>query len=330
MTHRRRHLRVGFTLVELLVVIAIIGILVALLLPAVQAAREAARRMKCTNNLKQITLGLHNYSDTQKTLPMGWVSRASTQAEWGWTAFILPQVEQQSLFDQLGVNTQRLRDVTGNATLRPLLQMQLPVYRCASDTSDRVLPGTTNGSPTYHRRFNCDNCPAGFEPSTSNYVGNAGFFDPNPPGNGFSNNGIFFGNGIVRMNEITDGTANTFAVGERDERCRAASWIGCRNPPGADMWGSYFVRGRVSMKLNDPRAAAPNRCTEGFGSLHPGGALFSMCDGSVRFISEDINFDNGGLTEAQITNSRPTLNIGALGTYQLLGIRDDGRPVSGF
>jgi prepilin-type processing-associated H-X9-DG protein len=94
------------------------------------------------------------------------------------------------------------------------------------------------------------------------------------------------------------------------------------------MWGTYFVKGRVSMKLNDPRPAAPNRCTEGFSSLHPGGALFAMCDGSVRFIKETIDFDNGGLTDAQIVNSRPALTPSAMGAYQLLGIRDDGQTIN--
>src|SRR5688572_21241712 len=101
--HRRPR---GFTLVELLVVIAIIGILVALLLPAVQAAREAARRMSCGNNLKQISLGLHNYHDTYKAFPAGWFDfggAANNFESWGWSAMLLPFVEQQPLHDQMGV-----------------------------------------------------------------------------------------------------------------------------------------------------------------------------------------------------------------------------------
>jgi prepilin-type N-terminal cleavage/methylation domain-containing protein len=325
---RRRCFRVGFTLVELLVVIAIVGTLAALLLPAVLAARETARRLECSNNLKQITLAMQNYHGTHGSFPMGWISNTKSQAEWGWTVFSLPYLGQQSLFDELGVNSRRLRDVIGDDSLRPLLQTRLSVFRCPSDTTADLLPGKNNVAPDYHRRFNCDNCPPGFEPATSNYVGNSGYFDPNPSQHGFTNNGVFFGNGAVKMSDITDGTSHTFAVGERDERCRAGAWLGCRNPPGADMWGSYFVRGRVSVKLNDPRPAAPNTCTEGFSSQHPGGALFSMCDGSVRFVSETIQFSNGILSESQIINKRPEL--GNVGAYQALGIRDDGRTVGDF
>src|SRR5689334_985467 len=102
--------RTAFTLVELLVVIAIIGILVALLLPAVQAAREAARRATCLNHLKQIGIGLHNYHDANRVLASGWISKAGDQAEWGWATFLLPFIEQGPLYSQLKVNDRRLWD----------------------------------------------------------------------------------------------------------------------------------------------------------------------------------------------------------------------------
>src|SRR6185436_8212870 len=132
----------GFTLVELLVVIAIIGILVALLLPAVQAAREAARRMQCGNNLKQIGLALHNYHDTYKTFPMGYLFINSPPSPpplppqpntetWAWSAFILPYIEQPALHERLGVNTRTLyAALTTGAAFTPLMQTQLKGYMC--------------------------------------------------------------------------------------------------------------------------------------------------------------------------------------------------------
>lgn len=322
----------GFTLVELLVVIAIIGVLIALLLPAVQAAREAARRSQCGNNLKQLVLGLHNYHDVRNEFPSGWVSTGqNVKAGWGWSAQILPFVEQGNLYDELGVSRRTLRAAIGDTATKPLLQTPLDVYRCPSDTSGDTLTGTSTASPNFHRRFHCDNCgsPA-LEPAVSNYVGNGGFFDPNPGDK--KNNGLFMANEKLTFSDITDGTTNTIAIGERNERCRAGAWIGARNPPGPDMWGSYFVRARVSIKLNDPRDAKGNVCTEGFASSHPTGGQFAMCDGSVRFITETITFNNGGLTESQITNkgTNPTLNKSALGVYQLLGIRNDGQAIGDF
>jgi prepilin-type N-terminal cleavage/methylation domain-containing protein/prepilin-type processing-associated H-X9-DG protein len=320
-----RSQRRGFTLIELLVVIAIIGVLVGLLLPSVQAARESGRRAACINHLRQIGIGLHNYADGHKAFPVGWPPGGAMQAEWGWPALLLPMLEEQSLYDALGVERRRLADVTGDATLRPLLQTRLPLFRCPTDLTPSLLPGTDNTNPRWDRRFDCSNCPAGFEPAASNYVGNAGFADPATTSNS-SSNGIFWSATPVRMTQITDGLSKTFAVGERDDRCRSATWIGVRNPPGPDMWGSYWVRGRVSVKLNDPRPVAPtNTCTEGFSSGHPGGASFLYCDGSVHSINDDIAFSNGGVT---VNNNSPVPDVNTLGVYQLLGIRDDGMVTS--
>ncbi len=312
----------GFTLIELLVVIAIIAILIALLLPAVQQAREAARRSQCKNNLKQLALGVHNYQSTHGVFPLGWVTRTSNESEWAWTVFILPHIDQAALYEQLQVNDRRLWEVVRDGSKNQLLQAPLSVFRCTTDTEDPTL---TESGITVARHFRCKNCPTGFRPSTSNYMGVNGWFDQ---GNAYRNNGVFMGNHVISFSDIPDGTSNTLMLGERDERCRAGTWIGCRNPPGPDMWGSYFVRGRVSMKLNDPRAPASNRCTEGFSSKHDGGAHFAFCDGSVHFLSENINFSNGPHAESAITNKSPALDASTLGVYQLLGIRDDGMSVT--
>jgi len=136
----RRHergRRDGFTLVELLVVIAIIGILIALLLPAVQAAREAARRSQCTNNLKQIGLALHNYHDATKALPTGGLSKyvngSLSSTYWGWNTLIFPQMEQQSLHDALQVGQNSLWGTVSDATIRPHMQKPITVLQCPSD-----------------------------------------------------------------------------------------------------------------------------------------------------------------------------------------------------
>lgn len=312
----------GFTLIELLVVIAIIGILVGLLLPSVQSARESGRRAACINNLRQVGIALHNHEDIHKALPAGWLPGGSRKAEWGWSAFLLPLIEEQVLHDGLNVTGQELRDAIGNTTTRPLLQTEITIYRCPSDITPALLPGGSAAGPQYNRLFDCDNCPADFEPATSNYVGNGGLDDPPRMDASVNGNGVFWSEVPVEFSDITDGLSKTFAVGERHDRCRAATWIGVRNPPGPDMWGSYWVRGRVSLKLNDPRPIRPtNTCTEGFSSAHPNGANFLFCDGSVHLINDEINFSNGGVT---FNNTNPTYVVENLGVYQHLGIRNDG------
>src|SRR5262245_44336995 len=149
---RLRRLRPGFTLVELLVVIAIIGVLVALLLPAVQAAREAARRSQCTNNMKQIVLGCHNFHDTYGTVPNivsytpvgGGGTTGGFGAGWGWLPFMLPYVEQKALFDTINFNT----NVCCNS-LKQVHNAIIPAFSCPSDPlgkdfmNDRGLPATS-------------------------------------------------------------------------------------------------------------------------------------------------------------------------------------------
>lgn len=331
----------AFTLVELLVVIAIIGILVALLLPAVQSARESGRRATCVNNLKQFGLGLHNYHDTHLRLPPGWIHQAGDQAEWGWGTLLLPFVEQEPLYNQLDPTKRRLWDVIKNATDRRLLQTALPIFRCPTDVTPKLLPGGPAAqyyAAPFWRHFKCSGCPdsPGFEVATSNYVACYGLYDMMPTSPvPEKHNGMFHHNSHLALRDVLDGLSQTIAIGERDFRCRAGAWCGVRNPPGPDMWGSYFVRARVSIKLNDPRDPAQlgsNTCTEGYSSGHAHGANFLFGDGSVHFLAENIQFSNGGLTTSQITNQNNPLNYSpsALGIYQQLGIRNDGSAIAGY
>jgi prepilin-type N-terminal cleavage/methylation domain-containing protein/prepilin-type processing-associated H-X9-DG protein len=312
------HPRSAFTLIELLVVIAIIGILIALLLPAVQSAREAARAAKCQNNLKNIGLALHNHHAQYEVFPRGYIVQNRKTEAWGWPIFILPFLEQGALQERLDIYNRRLTDLLAEGSDIRLVQTRLPVFRCPSDTTAELLP-------TRPRHFNGIGAPAGFEPSTSNYMGNRGFYDL---GGEFRNNGVLFGDSDIRLEDIGDGTSCTFLCGERDWRCSSGTWIGARNPPGSGMFGAYMLLGRVSMKLNDPRPGdAHNTCTEGFSSTHPSGAHFLMCDGSVHFISENVSFSNAGLTAKDIHKARP-YDGQLLGIYQRLGIINDEQMLS--
>lgn len=142
-----------------------------------------------------------------------------------------------------------------------------------------------------------------------------------------ANNGVFFADSQVGIEQITDGTTNTFMAGERHLRCLAGSWIGVRNPPGPDMYSSYYVLGRASLKINHPTTGSHNSCTEGFSSAHPSGAHFAMCDGSVRWVDEGIGFSNGGhrIGDYNAYFAKDMENPGQLGLYQRLAIRNDGQ-----
>ena len=306
--------RPAFTLVELLVVIAIIGILIALMLPAVQMAREAARRMQCKNNLKQIGLAMHNYNDSHESFPAGYIAVDVDYEEWGWPIFIMPYMELTTLYNELRPNQLRLNQVIATTNGQRLLQAPLEGFRCPSDSTEDTLPRTL-------RHFDGVGAPSGFEPGSSNYMGVCGLFDR---ADGSKNNGMLYGNSAVKIADIPDGTSSTFLVGERDVRCGAGAWCGNRNPMGVSDLGAYYVQGRISIKLNHPDNSGADSCREGFGSAHSGGGNFLMCDGSVHFISETIDFSNAGVDVFDQTGNFDSIQVHNLGVYQLLGIRNDG------
>jgi prepilin-type N-terminal cleavage/methylation domain-containing protein len=336
---RSPRVRPAFTLVELLVVIAIIGILVALLLPAIQAAREAARRTQCVNNLKQIGLGLQNYHDTFQTLPPGalfWPAAGANpngdNQMWGWSTLILPFVEQAQLHDQMRVTTWTLRQLLNQgANIRNLAQTPLKGYRCPSDVTkdlnDINDPATTQNDGDFEHGIGPANCPQPYYVATSNYMGVVGIWDlDEPTANNRMNNGVLYRNSNVRLADILDGTSNTFAVGERNKDCLAGMWVGTGNSNGGGPNGNRAVMGRVSIR---PNAFWNTGCYEGFASYHPGGTQFVMCDGAVKFVTDSIGY--GGLG-APFDQNDPTLgyNRNAINLYQRLGIRDDGNTVGGF
>ena len=205
--------RRGFTLIELLVVIAIIAVLIALLLPAVQQAREAARRSSCQNNLKQIGLALHNYHDTFNLFPMGYIDvvalSGGNNGGWSWQAQILPQLEQGNIFEQIDF---RYRPhgigISGPGDINHLMvQTPLPVFSCPSDPKEPTDSIHNTGSVGRH-----DNL------ATSSYCGVIGPFDAAacnaaraPMGRHI---GMFVANNCRKMGNLIDGTSNTIAVGE--------------------------------------------------------------------------------------------------------------------
>lgn len=331
----------GFTLVELLVVIAIIGILVGLLLPAVQAAREAARRMQCSNNLKQLALACHNYESAHKRFPLAFTPAIAPydrnavnnrQESWGWGALILPFIEQSNLHQQLGVNDYSLRALIANenpnilnTAARPLLETGLPTYQCPSDSgADQQIHRQRH----YGGGRGTDIAGWGnWRPGRSNYIACRGTRDQ--PQRVNDTHGMFMENTAIRFSDIIDGTSNTFLIGERDSLYgRGGTWIGVRNPRGARARGIYYVTANVRPPLNssDPPFGwngSSNRAVQaGFSSLHTGGAQFCYADGSVHFISQNIDWRQdraGGCNVWDITPCEPTYGI-----YQRLGRRNDG------
>jgi hypothetical protein len=251
------------------------------------------------------------------------------------------------------------------------LQAPLSVFRCPSDSTPDVapeysgslsttvncafVPGSSGASKgrvfdtdQWERSFKGNNTPAGFRPSTSNYVGSKGIVNSTCPRLGSSspwqpdqvrcnNNGIFFGNSQVSMKHITDGTSHTFLVGERDKFCLAATWIGVRNPLGPDSWSSNWAMAHAGYPLNYACTGNHNTCTEAFSSAHPGGAFFAFCDASVRFVSDEISFDmianNLACYHTPPASSQACfttdLSGKPIGVYQRLAWRNDGLVIDG-
>ena len=317
MTESRRRNR-GFTLVELLVVIAIIGILIALLLPAVQAAREAARRSQCSNNLKQIGLGLHNYHDTFQSFPsmvvlaiadpqMPSSLTCSNEADgiesWAWSALILPFIEQGSLHDAMGIGR---GDLLENY-LSDLAQQPIGTYKCPTDASPD--PNRTIGN------F--------LNAGISNY-GAVNSHRSGSVSGGSAATGTFWLNSGLAFNAIRDGTSNTIAVGECATELNnigmgPKKWSGCQQGCNGNCIDETALSGRWPM--NDTTGSGDQRA-EAFSSNHPGGAQALLHDGSVRFLSETIDF---------VRTAGANNNVsGVDSTYERLLARDDGQPIGDF
>jgi prepilin-type N-terminal cleavage/methylation domain-containing protein len=298
--------RSAFTLVELLVVIAIIGVLVALLLPAVQAAREAANRMSCSNNLKQIGIGVHNYHDTNRSLPEAG-SRPSTPTSlappnFSWRVAILPFMEENALYDQANLSLPwNSAVVNASGVANSTLGVIDPgLYLCPSSgrtNSISASPGETgviNGATktAFAAHYYGILGPVGVNPMTnpaSNYP-----INPNPSGHGgFATSGVIC-RAIDAENNIAsilDGTSNTFLVGESSfgtsktnvKNTSQRAWTrGCADNACAS---SKNLRSAINVEVY----TSANFNMVSMGSEHPGVALFLMGDGSVRSVSETVD-----------------------------------------
>ena len=305
----------GFTLVELLVVIAIIGILIALLLPAVQSAREAARRMQCSNKLRQIGLAVLNYESQHKVFPPGGITKTTTcriEGDWttsnmsSWTVMILPFLEESARYDEYNhagtfAPTWRITGATNHSKqFRPLAK-----FECPSD------PRSGDEWPL-NNYFACQGGGATAECYASS-----------DPGRKIFRNGMFFANSSTGFRSLRDGSSNTLMIGESrymTTKTDTDGWVE-GNRDKWHSWDSASIRatsgGEWSMTIGLAATSLPinaydtpnwPQMTSSFSSHHPGGCHMLMADGSGHFLSENMD----------------------LGIYRSLGPIDDGGPTGGF
>jgi len=304
--------RRAFTLIELLVVIAIIAILVALLLPAVQQAREAARRTQCKNNLKQIGLALHNYHDIFNTFAPGYTARNASNSPpvtlvadetgpgFAWSFAIMPQIDQAKLVN--GVDTDLNAADPANLVLAQ--STVLTGFLCPTDPAPNFFDVTDGNGNT-------------IQLPSSNYVGIFGYgsVTMNPD----QTTGVFSRNSRTKFRDITDGTSNTFCVGERRAKHdfvdgmaavdSNSTWYaaipGVMRPAGMMMMGGgtegppSMILGHVGQTMTMGMGGTmqmhsnPNQTNHivHFSSQHVGGVQFLLCDGSVHFLSENVDYN---------------------------------------
>ena len=246
--------RLGFTLIELLVVIAIIAVLIALLLPAVQQAREAARRTQCRNNLHQLAIAMHNYHDTHRCFPFG-----QSDSYWAWGTMLLPFLDETALYNAMNFDLTNYkndpRHASSTAWSAPLAQ-----FLCPSDPNPSSYQYSTN--------------------ALSNYAGSGG----DDARLGQYVEGVLFNNSSVRIRDVRDGTSQTLMLGEMIHERKERRYI---------HYGVYSVTIRCAgVAMN--RECLGSNCTStawalDFSSMHEGGAFFAFADGQVRFLSENID-----------------------------------------
>ena len=324
---RLANVKFGFTLIELLVVIAIIGVLVGLLLPAVQQAREAARRSSCSNNMKQQGLALHVYADVHpEQFPVGWVGEYDG-GEWhgdegpgmGFAAQLLQFMENKNVFDKMTFGKSTKKGVSGAGTVanqpQNVREAVISTYLCPSDaygSGALFNPGGTGNDEDLP-----DATPGAVQFSRSNYPGNFGHqhigghdhadlnaalsdddHDEHEEAEAGEGSGIFFAGGsdgtnAVRFRMVTDGLSKTIAIGERDSRLGGSLWLGRPDNVAAGMSRVIGVGEHVFNSGGEAHF-------EDFFSSHPGGVNFVFSDGHVAYLSDGMTDD---LFKALITRA---------------------------
>jgi prepilin-type N-terminal cleavage/methylation domain-containing protein/prepilin-type processing-associated H-X9-DG protein len=298
----------GFTLIELLLAIAIIGTLIALLLPAVQAAREAARRSSCGNNLKQIGLAINSYESAHNELPPGakwgrWGPLVKRKDHGSMLVILLPYVEQQAVYNSFDFSKRTIDGALIPGTDRPIGSQTIESYLCPSDLRETLYEGVVPHNYAASRGptgvFENSLCPC---PNPWSAMEMAKVDDLQEYAGPFTRIGL-----ACKINEITDGTSNTIFVGEVRPACSEhvrAGWATTNN-------GNGYCTTLIPINYDTCNDEATDLChrpfnwtTEvGFKSAHPGGAQFLFGDGSVHFLNDEIDHQN----------------------YQYLGAKADGQ-----
>lgn len=313
----------GFTLVEVLVVIAIMGILVALLLPAIQAAREAARRSQCANNLRQIALGLQNYHASYRAFPPGAISpqinlgpahRGNDGFNISWHARILPYIEKQNIYSQIDWKKGYDQSEESPGDVKPIALTPIEIFLCPSadpgyQVSNFGSSLMADGTPTYTQHYNGVAGPIINPPQSgtryrdpeNDLILESKFHPDCADANrsNFSILGVLFSNSNVEIGDIVDGSSKTLAVGERD--LGDASWIaGLSNSYSwpCDTTGFKNLEYTINFCKELPGKSTEDTfdChvygnSRPFASEHPGGAQFAFCDGSTSFLTETTGIE---------------------------------------